>query len=288
MATFQKEFNVKHGLAVNGIVVINGNGLISTDRIDGVLLPDQTGANGKFLSSDGINAFWQTIDLFPDQTGQDGKFLTTNSGVLSWETVDLTSLNASYLTSGTISTERLETISGLVAGSYGSGSAIPVVGVDNKGRITSISTAAVDIPTGLTSGSSSVGFIQYNGVTPAIGQWYGNTTDPSNTTRLNYDGYIYATKLYSNATEVSVSGHTHSYVPLTSLVTGGNTFNSTTGVAISHSMGAPSAYSVSITPTSNGGGYIGEWYVVKGTNTMTVYCTGSTTTTTFDYFIKLV
>ena len=38
-----------------------------------------------------------------------------------------------------------------------------------------------------------------------------STSNPSRTDRLNLNGYLYATKLYSGNTEVSVSGHTHSY-----------------------------------------------------------------------------
>lgn len=41
--------------------------------------------------------------------------------------------------------------------------------------------------------------------------FYTGTTDPNGATRLNYNGYLYATKLYSNGTEVSVEGHSHSY-----------------------------------------------------------------------------
>ena len=38
-----------------------------------------------------------------------------------------------------------------------------------------------------------------------------SSTNPSRSDRLNLNGYLYATKLYSGGTEVSVSGHTHSY-----------------------------------------------------------------------------
>ena len=41
------------------------------------------------------------------------------------------------------------------------------------------------------------------------GKLYLGTDAPDGTTRLNYDGYFYATKLYSGGTEVSVSGHNH-------------------------------------------------------------------------------
>lgn len=38
-----------------------------------------------------------------------------------------------------------------------------------------------------------------------------SSTNPTGTNRLNLNGYLYATKLYSDGTEVSVSGHTHAY-----------------------------------------------------------------------------
>lgn len=38
-----------------------------------------------------------------------------------------------------------------------------------------------------------------------------SSTAPDRTDRLNLNGYLYATKLYSGGTEVSVSGHTHAY-----------------------------------------------------------------------------
>ena len=47
--------------------------------------------------------------------------------------------------------------------------------------------------------------------------FYTGTTNPDGTTRLNYNGYLYATKLYSNGTEVSVSGHNHNSSYLTAI-----------------------------------------------------------------------
>lgn len=63
-------------------------------------------------------------------------------------------------------------------------------------------------------------------LTLAAGTFDTAATNPTETTRLNYNGYLYATKLYSGGTEVSVSGHTHSYVPTTGgTVTGDLTFS---------------------------------------------------------------
>ena len=51
-------------------------------------------------------------------------------------------LDASNISSGTLAAARLPT-SGVTAGSYGSGSLVPVVTVDATGRVTAVSTAAV-------------------------------------------------------------------------------------------------------------------------------------------------
>ena len=48
-----------------------------------------------------------------------------------------------------------------------------------------------------TAGDGSIGAVKYNATTATDGQFYGGTTDPTNTTRLNYDGYFYATRVYN-------------------------------------------------------------------------------------------
>ena len=47
-------------------------------------LPDQTGQSGKFLTTNGTNASWATVDALPSQASQSGKFLTTNGSTASW------------------------------------------------------------------------------------------------------------------------------------------------------------------------------------------------------------
>jgi len=51
------------------------------------LLPSQTGNSGKYLSTDGSNPAWSTVDSLPSQTGNSGKFLTTNGSAASWDDV---------------------------------------------------------------------------------------------------------------------------------------------------------------------------------------------------------
>ena len=66
------------------------------------MLPLQTGNAGEFLTTDGTNVSWATVDALPSQTGNSGKYLTTNGTTASWAVVDLlpsqTGNNGKYLT----------------------------------------------------------------------------------------------------------------------------------------------------------------------------------------------
>jgi len=48
-----------------------------------------------------------------------------------------------------------------------------------------------DAPSGLTAGETDSGYLIYSGTSKVSGQLYGGTTDPTNTTRLNYDGNLH-------------------------------------------------------------------------------------------------
>lgn len=52
---------------------------------------------------------------------------------------------------------------------------------------------------------SDVSAVKFNGTTAAAGTFYGGNTDPSNTTRLNYDGNLYVKELYADDIHASAS-----------------------------------------------------------------------------------
>lgn len=52
------------------------------------ILPTPVGQSGKYLTSDGSNVSWGTVDTIPSQTSNSGKYLTTDGSSLSWGTVD--------------------------------------------------------------------------------------------------------------------------------------------------------------------------------------------------------
>lgn len=64
-------------------------------------------------------------------------------------------------------------------------------------------------------------------------------------------------------------------------LTGTSNFASTTGVTIAHAIGH-TTYRVYVTPTENPNGFLGEVWVIKATNSFTVFCSGSSTVA-FDY-----
>jgi len=56
-----------------------------------------------------------------------------------------------------------------------------------------------------TAGDSGIGAIRYAGTTRTAGQLYGGTTNPSSTTRLNYDGDLVASTFYSEEIILNLS-----------------------------------------------------------------------------------
>ena len=56
----------------------------------GAAVPSQSGQSGKFLTTDGTNASWSTVDALPAQATNSGKYLTTNGTSASWVTLTTT------------------------------------------------------------------------------------------------------------------------------------------------------------------------------------------------------
>jgi hypothetical protein len=68
---------------------------------------------------------------------------------------------------------------------------------------TELVTAAAVYTVGVTAGTATQSFVRYNSTTPTTGQFDGSTTAPSGTTRLNYGGYMYATRFYGDGSNLT-------------------------------------------------------------------------------------
>jgi len=64
-----------------------GTGATTQAGAANAVLPSQTSAAGKYLSSDGTNVSWGTINALPTQTGNSGKYLTTDGTSASWASI---------------------------------------------------------------------------------------------------------------------------------------------------------------------------------------------------------
>jgi len=76
----------------------------------------------------------------------------------------------------------------------------------NSGRLTATEISGTHygdgsnltgIPIARAASSTSTGAVAYNGHTSAAGEFYGGTTNPSGTTRINYAGDLYVNNLYA-------------------------------------------------------------------------------------------
>lgn len=93
------------------------------------------------------------------------------------------------------------------------GTTSDTVAIGNHGHtITASATDGIFNLTG-TSATNKVTYAvaPYTSRQSSAGKFDTSTTNPTGTTRLNWDGYLYATKLYSGGTAVSVEGHNHLY-----------------------------------------------------------------------------
>lgn len=65
-------------------------------------LPSYTGNEGKFLTTDGTDAFWENVDALPPQDGNSGKYLTTDGTDPSWAFLSGGSAGAEPPTTGLV------------------------------------------------------------------------------------------------------------------------------------------------------------------------------------------
>lgn len=176
------------------VLIGNASGAPSWTNISGLSVSSATSSTTVNVSESTTAATYYVVFSPSTTTGQ--KALLQNSGA------NVISFNPS---TGTLTTTVFS----------GSGASLTSLPAGNL-------TGTVSSARGVTSGSTSGSFLAYNGTTAAAGQLDGGTTAPSGTTRLNYGGYLYATRFYgdgSNLTALSGSSISSGTVAFTYLPT---------------------------------------------------------------------
>lgn len=88
-------------------------------------------------------------------------------------------------------------------------SADRTVTLGEPSTVTDITTNAVTATshthaiTTVDVGSTITGILRHRGTSKAAGYLYSGTTDPTNDTRINYDGYLYATQFHGNGSNLT-------------------------------------------------------------------------------------
>lgn len=134
--------HTKGVLVANSAIVTDSNNKIDNLKVDNLDL------NGNTISSTDTNG---DINITPNGTGKtvisniytDATTSLTEyiQDITGGQIIDSTDIDATYNdTAGT--TSLVLTTTGVTAGSYGSSSAVPVITIDSKGRITAVTTAA--------------------------------------------------------------------------------------------------------------------------------------------------
>ena len=169
-----RELGLLEDLAVSGTTTFNGVGYN---------WPNSDGSSGQVLGTDGVGSLaWTTISAstlngFTISSPSAGQILIYD-GVDSWDNKSVSG-DATLASSGAFTLGT----SGVTAASYGSASAIPVITVDAKGRITSATTAALSVAFTVAGTSGSNQTIS-NGDTLTIAAGTGITTTGSATDTL--------------------------------------------------------------------------------------------------------
>jgi hypothetical protein len=167
-----------HNLNTNGLIARTGAGTVA-----GRTLTASTGIS--ISNGDGVLGNPIITNSAPDQVvSLTGSGATTVSGTYPSFTISSTDTNTTYSAGNGIAL---------------SGTTFSVAnGTGLNQDASGLSLTAI------TAGDSTVGAVRYNGTTLTTGQFYGGTTNPTGTTRLNYNGNLHATSfvgpLSGNAT----------------------------------------------------------------------------------------
>lgn len=149
-----------------------------------------SGAIARFTPGESVKLWWAA-----DGTNRQ-KFETTGVGV---------SVLYDYNILGHMDVNTIEA-TGIVTATTFSGSGSSLTSLN----ATQLTSGTVSGNRGVTAGSNSSSFVEYNGTTRTSGQFYGGTTDPNGTARLNYSGNFHATNFYGDGSNLTnIGGNTY-------------------------------------------------------------------------------
>jgi hypothetical protein len=89
-STYATILNLNSGIVTASVAAYSSASAYTDSAIASFeALPNQSGNDGKYLTTNGASTSWQAVDALPSQSGNSGKYLTTNGASASWTTLDL-------------------------------------------------------------------------------------------------------------------------------------------------------------------------------------------------------
>ncbi len=188
-----------------------------------------------------------TVGTTPVIGGTTGQCLYVTAGVVGQQNCTLsaiTSLTGDVTATGPGISAATLAASGVTAGTYGSSTLTPIITVDAKGRITSVTTTAA----GITVGSTVITSSTTNGLLYANGSLLGNLATLSSGVLVTSAGGVPSISI-TLPSGLTIPSPTISGTPLIATIAGGSAAGSTLTLE-STSNGSPSGDSVTIDGTT--------------------------------------
>jgi hypothetical protein len=234
----------------NVIVYNNGPVTISSDGVSNVAIFTNVGANigGDFYVTGTISATQYIGNVSGNITSpgsdtqvifNDGGLLSASSGLTFNKTTNSVSVSGNLITSsnivvngltvvdntGNVLTARLED-SGVVVGTYGNSSAVPIITVDSKGRITDINITAVAGVSNVSydGGDSNLSIFTSAGTVFSVNLGVGTNNSPT------FAGATITGNISADTLNGNVSGTTGTFIGNISADTLNGNISGTTGV----------------------------------------------------------
>jgi hypothetical protein len=219
---------VTGGIGASGRVTANdfvgdGSGLTNLDAGDisaGTLAVARGGTNNTVAPTNGGVAFGDGTKITYTAAGTSGQLLQSNGAAApTWVSPPVTTtisaddgattrypvfasgtgaFSTGYIDNTTTPLSYVPSTGTLTASAFaGSGAALTSLNASN------LSSGTVAGTLGVIAGSTTDSFVRYTGTTATAGYFNGGTSAPAGTTRLNYEGHLYATKIFGDGSSLT-------------------------------------------------------------------------------------
>ncbi|MBU0964687.1 hypothetical protein KKC06_06635 [Patescibacteria group bacterium] len=181
----------------NGVKIYSDSGTIGFTVDDNAYIKAYQGASINEFSIDGTLAGNSDLALSTEKAVK--TYVDTKVTALALGTMSIQNANAVAITGGSVVGITDITV---VDGGTGASSAADArtnLGLTGDSNTTHYHDSRYYTESELTNGATDLilGRLKIDNSTKADGYLYDSTLDPTNTTRLNYDGYFYATRVYN-------------------------------------------------------------------------------------------